>query len=195
MLDDCLNYLCHKMNESIRTSFDLTEDIVVVSPPTDTDTHGMTSIENKILVFISNLEKDTFSKPGPQMTAFQAGQRSAISNKPLYLSISVVIAAHFSGMNYTDGLKILSHLFAFCHRNPVFNRQNAPDLPETLEQLVLEMETIPSGELSHMWSMLGSRYLPSCVYKVRAVIPNSETILTQVGQLSLTDTNLFKKDA
>ncbi|MEL0635644.1 DUF4255 domain-containing protein [Marinomonas sp. TI.3.20] len=182
------------MNESIKTSFDLTEDIVVVSPPSDKDTHSTANIENKILIFISNLERDTFSKPGHQMTAFQPGQRAVITNKPLYLSISVVIAAHFTGSNYTDGLKILSHVFAFFHRNPTFNHQNAPDLADTIEQMTLEMETIPDGQLSHMWGMLGSHYLPSCVYRIRAVIPNSETILTQTGRLRQTNTNLFRKD-
>lgn len=193
MLDSCLEYLCEQMNQSIKTIFDLTENIVIVSPPSKNEERDSISTQNKVLLFISNLERDTFSKPG-QMAGFQPQQRTAITNKPLYLSISVVVAANFSGSNYTDGLKVLSHLLAFVHRHPVFNRQNSPDLPETIEQISLEMINVPENHLSHMWSMLGSHYLPSSVYRVRAVIPNSETILSQTGKLRHVQTNVVKKE-
>ncbi|CAM3704593.1 hypothetical protein VA7868_01499 [Vibrio aerogenes CECT 7868] len=193
MLDHCLNYLCERMNQSLRPAFDLTEDMVVVSPPADKETNGQLTTENRVLVFLSNLERDPFSKPGG-IPGGGHQQRVALTNKPLYLTLSVVIAANFSGAGYTDGLKILSHLFAFFHRNPVLNHQNAPDLPAHIEQIAMEMESIPGNELSHMWSMLGSKYLPSAVYRVRLVVPDSETILTQTGRLGTTDPTLNRKD-
>ncbi|SHO54754.1 DUF4255 domain-containing protein [Vibrio quintilis] len=197
MLDDCLNYLCERMNQSLRPAFDLAEELVVVSPPSGTETTGQVTTENRILVFLSNLERDPFSKPG-LVPGGQTRQRVALTSKPLYLTLSVVIAANFSGSNasganYSDGLKVLSHLLAFFHRNPVFHRQNAPDLPEDIEQIAMEMESIPGNELSHMWSMLGSKYLPSCVYRVRVAIPDSETILTQTGRLGTTDPSIYRK--
>lgn len=189
MLDQCLIYLSDRMNQSIKSAFDVVEDIVLVASPSDNKGQD----ENKILIFISKIEKDIYSKPG-YTAGCSTQQRAMITNKPLYLSISVVVASNFSGVNYTDGLKILSHLLAFFHRNPLFNRQNAPDLPELIEQITMEMESIPEGQLSPMWSMLGARYLPSCVYLIRASISNSEALLAQVGQLQMIQTTLSKKN-
>ncbi|CAG8999774.1 MAG: hypothetical protein CENE_01753 [Candidatus Celerinatantimonas neptuna] len=183
MLYPCLDYLSYRMNQSIKNTFSTIEDAVLVSPPVDLDGTPTPNIQNKILLFISQLERD----PYPQQIPTYPGhpqKRIALTNKPLYVSLSVVMAASFSSANYTDGLKLLSHLMAFFHRNPLFNRHNSPDLPEIIEQIAMEMENIPMEQLSHMWGMVGSRYLPSVVYKTRAVIPDSEAILTQTGQLA-----------
>ncbi|GMQ48618.1 DUF4255 domain-containing protein [Vibrio sp. 10N] len=183
MLDNCLEYLCQRINQSLHTTFDLSEDLAIVSAPSDSNKNSAGQNDNKVLIFLSGIERDPYSKPG-QMAAFSSQPGGAITGKPLYLSISVVVASNFSSTNYTDGLKILSHVLAFFHRNPIFNRQNSPDMPEFVEQIGLEMDVIPEGQLSHMWSMLGSNYLPSCVYQVRVAIPNSDTLLRQAGRLS-----------
>ncbi|MGY0615941.1 DUF4255 domain-containing protein [Vibrio sp. FJH11] len=193
MLDSCLEYLCDRMNQSINSAFDLSENLVVVASPTDSNKQGNGANENKVLIFISGLERDPFSKGG-NIAAFQPHSRTAISNKPLYLAVSVVVAANFSASNYTDGLKILSHLLAFFNRNPLFNRQNSPDMPEFIEQIAMEMASLSEANLSHMWSMLGSHYLPSCVYQVRVAIPNSEALLLQSGPLNFVKSNLQKRE-
>jgi hypothetical protein len=183
MLDNCLEYLCQRINQSLHSTFDLSEDLAIVSAPTDSNKNSTNLNDNKVLIFISGIDRDPFSKPG-QMSAYSSRPGGAITSKPLYLSISVVVASNFSSTNYTDGLKILSHILAFFQRNPVFNRQNSPDIPELVEQIALEMEVIPEGQLSHMWSMLGSSYLPSCVYQVRVAMPNSDALLRQASPLS-----------
>ncbi|MEE3878031.1 DUF4255 domain-containing protein [Vibrio sp. YYF0003] len=193
MLDSCLEYLCERMNQSINSAFDLSDNLVIVASPSDINKQSNGSNENKVLIFISGLERDPFSKGG-NIAAFQPTSRSAISNKPLFLAVSVVVAANFSASNYTDGLKILSHLLAFFNRNPLFNRQNSPDMPEFVEQIAMEMATLTETNLSHMWSMLGSHYLPSCVYQVRVAIPNSEAVLLQSGPLNFVKSNLKKRE-
>lgn len=193
MLDSCLEYLCERMNQSINATFELSDNLIVVACPSNNNKQDVNSNENKVLIFISGIEKDPFSK-NSNRGAYPTQQKTAMTSKPLYLAISVVVAANFTATNYSDGLKILSHLLAFCNRNPLFTRQNSPDLPEFVEQIGLEMETLSEGELSHMWSMLGSNYLPSCVYQVRIVIPDSDTLLRQAGQLNLVKSNLVKED-
>lgn len=183
MIYTCLDYLSGRMNQSIKKTFNTIEDTVLVSPPADLEGLPAPNIQNKVLIFLSHLERDPF----PQQNASYGSspqQRIALTNKPLYLSLSVVIAASFSAANYADGLKLLSHLLAFCHRNPLFTHQNSPDLPDVIEQIAIEIQTIPLEQLSHMWGMLGTHYLPSAVYKIRALIPDSEAVLAQAEPLS-----------
>jgi hypothetical protein len=72
---------------------------------------------------------------------------------------------------------------AFFHKNALLNRYNAPDMDEAIEQLLLEMDSLPRHELSTMWTMLGSRYLPSAVYRVRVKIADSQAIQSQTERV------------
>ncbi|MFM2483680.1 DUF4255 domain-containing protein [Celerinatantimonas yamalensis] len=189
MLYTCLDYLSIRMNQSIKNTFHTVENAVLISPPSDLNSAPAPNIQNKILLFLSHLERDPFPQQMPNYSS-NPQQRLALTNKPLYVSLSVVIAASFSGANYSDGLKLISHLLAFFHRNPLFNRHNSPDMPKLIEQISIEMETIPLEQLSHMWGMIGTHYLPSVVYKIRAAIPNSEAVLTQAEPLTAPHLNL-----
>lgn len=192
MIDLCLEYLKERMNQSIRRTFDLSEDIVIVAPPVDFDESKSTRIQNKILIFISNIEKDTFSKSYRQDT--NLSNRTVISSKPLFITLTITIAINFSSNHYSDGLKLLSYIFAFFNYHNYFTHINNPDLPDDIEQINMELESIPDEQLNHMWGMFGSHYLPSCIYKVRALVPNSENILNQVGKIYLSDTKIKKTD-
>ncbi|MBB1199752.1 DUF4255 domain-containing protein [Enterobacteriaceae bacterium 89] len=193
MLDLCLEYLKERMNQSIKNVFDLPDDLVIVSPPVDLDGSKSPRIQNKILIFISNIEKDSFSKSYRPENNYSGG-RTAIASKPLFITMTVTIAANFSSNHYTDGLKVLSHLLAFFNRHNSFTRQNSPDLPKNIEQINMELESIPGEQLNHMWGIFGSHYLPSCIYRVRALIPDSEAVLSQAGNIHISDTNVAKRD-
>ena len=192
MLDLCLNYLKERMNQSIRNTFDLPTDIVIVAPPADLDGSKPNKIQNKILLFISNIEKDSFSKT---LNQNHYNRKSTVTTKPLFITLTITIAANFSNENYSDGLKVLSHLLAFFNRNNSFNHTNSPELPNSIEQINMDLESIPGDQLNHMWGILGSHYLPSCIYRVRALVPNSESILNQVGSINISESNISKRDA
>jgi len=68
---------------------------------------------------------------------------------------------------------------AFLHKNAQLNRYNAPDMDEAIEQILLEMDSLPRHELGNMWTMLGIRYLPSAVYRLRVKIADSQAIQSQ----------------
>jgi len=193
MLDLCLEYLKERMNQSVKNIFELSDDLVIVSPPTDLDGSKSPKIQNKILIFISNIEKDSFSKSYRQDNN-HSSNRTAMSSKPLFITLTITVAANFSTSHYSDGLKVLSFFLAFFNRHSSFTRQNSPDLPGNIEQLNMELESIPGEQLNHMWGVFGSHYLPSCTYRVRALIPDSESILSQVGNIHLSDTDITKRD-
>lgn len=193
MLDLCLDYLKGRMNQSIKGIFDLSDDLVIVSPPVDLDGSQSDKIKNKILIFVSNIEKDSFSKSYRQDYQIN-NARTAVSSKPLFITMTVTVAANFSTSHYSDGLKVLSHFLAFFNRHNSFSRQNSPDLPENIEQINMELESIPGDQLNHMWGIFGSHYLPSCLYRVRALIPDSEAILSQAGTIHLSDTRLAGRE-
>lgn len=194
MLDLCLDYLKERMNQSVKHVFDLADDLVIVSPPADLDGSKSSKIKNKVLIFVSNIEKDVFSKNYRQEFNHTSNRKS-ISSQPLFITMTVTVAANFGTDHYSDGLKVLSHFLAFFNRHNSFNRQNSPDLPKNIEQINMELESIPGEQLNHLWGIFGSHYLPSCIYKVRALIPDSESVLSQVGNIHLSNTTMAKRES
>lgn len=190
MLYRCLDYLANRMNQSIRNTFKTVEDVVIVSSPIGADGQPPSMTQNRVLLFMNHIERDSFPQP---QSNYSGSSRILITNKPLYINLSIVVAAAFNGPNYTDGLKLLSHLLAFCHRNSLFNRQNSPDMPPMLQQIGLELENLSIEQVGHIWGMLGSRYLPSAVYKVRTVIPNSLAVLDEAGELTTPELTLNRQ--
>jgi hypothetical protein len=66
-------------------------------------------------------------------------------------------------------LKFLSHTIGFFQAKPVLDHHNAPELDPRLEKLTFGIETLSLSELSNLWSIMGGKYLPSVLYKVRLV--------------------------
>lgn len=149
MIAFCLEYLKERMNQSIKRTFHLPEDLVLVSPPTDLDGSKSPKIQDKILIFISNIEKDSLSKSDRQDNDHDSN-RMAMPSKPLFISLTVTIAANFSSSHYSDGLTVLSHLLAFFNRHNRFTHDNSPDLPNYIEQIDMELESIPGEQLGNI---------------------------------------------
>jgi hypothetical protein len=51
----------------------------------------------------------------------------------------------------------------------VFDRANSPALDPRFERITMEIENLSTAELSNLWGILGSRYLPSVLYRLRMV--------------------------
>ncbi|UPT54795.1 DUF4255 domain-containing protein [Dickeya zeae] len=176
MIHASIHYLTRQLNQYLKNILNLHDDVVVIANPADDDGKMFPLTKNKLVVFLSNIEKETVTY---RNNAANPGNRFAVSTPPLFVRISLVVAANFSGAQYAEGLQMIAHAMAFFHKNALLNRYNAPDMDEAIEQLLLEMDSLPRHELSTMWTMLGTRYLPSAVYRVRVKIADSQAIQSQ----------------
>ncbi|SFA98956.1 Protein of unknown function [Collimonas sp. OK607] len=184
MINAAVSHLAVQLNQSLKQTYALTEDIVLMSGLVDADGHAAPNTNNKLVVFLTNLEKDTV--PYRQQTSSAAGaSRTVVSNAPLYLNLYVMIAANFSGANYSEALKLISGAIAYFQRFPVFDHQVTPELDPRIEKLVLDIENLKIHELSNIWTLLGSKYLPSVLYKVRMVALDADDIVARVPNVRL----------
>ena len=51
----------------------------------------------------------------------------------------------------------------------MFDHRNMPEMDPGLSRIVLEIQNLPSQELSHLWGVFGGRYLPSILYSLRTI--------------------------
>ncbi|WP_211753341.1 DUF4255 domain-containing protein [Nitrosomonas aestuarii] len=163
-----------QLNQHLRRTYDLSEDVVIVSNLLDVDGSVAPNTHNKLVIFLTNVEKDSVSAGAGRSQSFGEWtvQRSAAVNFNLY----VMLTANFTGNNYAEALKFLSSTIGYFQRNPLFNHQTAPDMDRRIEKLILDIENLSIQDLSNLWSSLGGKYMPSILYRVRMITFDSDEI-------------------
>jgi hypothetical protein len=183
VIQAALTHLANQLNAYLKRTNNLTEDIVVVSSLVESDGSAAPHTNNKLILLLTNIEKDTVPQSGAaRSTGFDG--RVPISNRPIYLNLYVMLAANFSGSNYTEALKFISKAIAFFQMQPVFDKHSSPDLDSRIDKLVLDIENLNIQDLSNLWGLLGGKYLPSVHYRVRMVAISPDNIVAQVPRAS-----------
>ena len=186
MIDSAIALITNQLNQYLRRSFDLNEDIVAVSNILEQDGTVPPHVDNKLVVFLVNIERDEFSLRRPPNGSAVGANRSVVSYAPVYLNFYLMFAGSFGGTNYMESLKFISNTISFYQRRPVFDHENAPDLDTRIEKLVMDIQNLTITDLGNLWGILGGKYLPSVLYKVRMVAFDSGDVMTQVP--TITDT-------
>lgn len=182
MIHVAINHIAEQLNQYLKRSFDLHEDIVVMSNLVELDGTISPQINNRIIICLVNVEKDTAPRQSPR-GATDAGARRIQHVHPLYLNLYLMVAGHFAGNNYAEALKFLSTTIGYFQRRPVFDHVSTPDLDSRIERLTLEIENLQFQELSNLWTVIGGKYLPSVLYKIRMIVIDSDDVVGQVPTL------------
>ena len=182
MIHAALHHLAAHLNLYVRRAVDLGEDIVVLSNMIEQDGQVAPHVNNKLVMSLVNIEKDTVSFRRSN-SSNPGGSRSVDSHPPIYLNLHLMVAAHFSGNNYPEALKFISHAIGFFQRSPVFDHHSTPDLDPRIEKLVLDIENLSIPDLSNLWGVLSGKYLPSVLYKVRMVGFDAADVRSQTPTL------------
>lgn len=167
MIDRALEVVANRLNQHFRGRERTDEDMVVVTNVVDANGQPTQLIDDKLALFIVNIEKDTTSRlPAPRYTM---GDRFAMQREPVRLNMQVMLAAGYTDGNYLQALKHLSNAVRYLQAHALFDHRNAPEMDESLERVVLEIHNLSTQELSHLWGVLGGRYLPSVMYTMRTI--------------------------
>lgn len=182
MIDSAINYIATELNQYLMRAFGLNEDVVVVSNILEQDGTVATHVNNKIVVSLVNIEKDSI--PFRQQKVSSVGATSTVAtNPPIYFNIYLMFASYFGGNNYQEGLKFLSNTISYFQGQDVFDQQNSPGLDSNIEKLILDVQNLDMNDLSNLWSILSGKYLPSVLYKVRMAIYDSNAVKKQTPSL------------
>ena len=164
-------------------TYGLMEDIVTPGSLINLDGSVTKTIENKIVVSIINLEQEKVVKHNGEYAADLRGKHSKM-NPPVFLNLYLLISANYNAENYLEALKVLSAVIQFFQSTHIFTPSTYPDLDSTINRLTLEIYNIPVQELSHIWSGIGAKYVPSIVYKVRMICVQGMQITEEVAGIA-----------
>ncbi|MBI3509760.1 MAG: DUF4255 domain-containing protein [Bacteroidetes bacterium] len=144
-----------------------------------------------------NIEEERVFKE--QQTAFR-NEKGDIEhyNPNIKLNLYVLISANFASGDaggavnttgiYAEGLKQLSYVISFFQGKYVFTTDNSPLLPAVLQKLVVEIHSYSFEQQYNFWTVVGAKYLPSVLYKVRMLTYQEKLLLDQ--QPPITNLNI-----
>ena len=180
MIDTAISHIAKDVNQHLMRSFELNEDVVVVSNILEQDGSVATHVNNKIVVSLVNIEKETVTLSQPRV-ANVSGMRATVSNTPIHVNLYLMFASYFSGSNYQEGLKFISNTINYLQGKNVFDQNNTPGLDKNISKLVMDIHNLDMNDLSNLWGILSGKYLPSILYKVRMVTVDTSAVKDQTS--------------
>lgn len=185
MIAKALTFVSDFLNKEIKLNYGIDENRVVVSSLINPDGSVSENTENKVIISVINLEHETTVK---SLNNYVAGNANNFGKTapPVYLNLYLLVSANYDSGNYLEALKMLSSVIGIFQSNTYFTKQKNPELPSPLEKLTFEIFNLPINELSHIWSGIGAKYVPSIIYKVRMISMQENKIteeITGVGGL------------
>jgi hypothetical protein len=128
-----------------------------------------------ITVMLVGLEEERREGKRPQLV--QRDDKQIVKlNPPVELDLFILFAAH--KVNYETALRDLSAVISFFQSNPTFDEQRYPSLNtsvedplkkpwQVIEKLIFNLYSLSFEQQNNLWAMLGSKYIPSVVYKMK----------------------------
>jgi hypothetical protein len=161
MLKTALSYLITALNQYLGAPPDVAMlGNIAFAGESSGDSRPM---KNQLVVSVINVEEDKISKdPLPYR---QDGDTVRYQQPAVYLNLYLLVSANFD--SYEDALTALGRVIEFFQHKSSYTPENTTDLPEGIDKLVFDLYNVTMDQVHHLWSMLGGRYLPSVVYKMR----------------------------
>lgn len=191
MIDKSMNFIVGELNNAMLSRFHSNENLAILSSISNPDGTLPPAIENKIVLSLINVEREAAANGGSW--PMRAGtENSGRVSPPLSLNLLLLITASFSS-NYAEALKFLGSTMGFFQGKPSFNAQNSSGFPPEMEKLTMELVNLSIQEINNVWAILGAKYMPSVVYKMRMLAIQENWISERVPAVRGMDTDTRTK--
>ncbi len=192
MLDKVLLFISDLLNKELKMTFGLADDIVTVSSLINLDGSISKNIENKVILSVINLEQEKTVKNREEYVSSGSSSFNRV-NPSVHLNLYLLISSNYNSENYIEALKMLSTVIGVFQASRVFKPETHPELDPSIKRLTFEIYNVPVQELSHVWSGIGAKYVPSMVYKIRMVTIQKGQAREQVAGVGSLNTNAQKQ--
>ncbi len=186
MLDTTLGFLRDQLSAYLDSRYPSGEGLVVLSGLVNLSGTPPPAVENKIVLSLVNVEREAIARNLPGEGRSESGFSARI-NPPLNLNLYVLVSASFD-TEYLQALRLMSEVLGYFQGLSVFTPQSAGPLPPGLERLTMEVVNLDIQGLNNMWAIMGGKYLPSVLYKVRMFTVQEGWVREQIPEITGTDT-------
>jgi len=134
------------------------------------------STKDKLIASVVNIAQEGSLRNIPFRRAAKSdeGQPITLERSPeIWLNVYILFGANQN--RYADALEYISRIVGFFQRQHVFTPEELQDiigdatdvnLPN-VEKLIFDLYSMGFEELSQLWGIMGGKYIPSVMYKMR----------------------------
>ncbi|MBA22553.1 MAG: hypothetical protein CMP52_04350 [Flavobacteriales bacterium] len=169
MIHNIISALGARTNQYVKNKLSIDDDIVIVRNLVDIKGNLSQGIENKIVLFLLSIEEEKLAK--------NSTLSHSMSNPSINLNINIMFATNFTDVNYVESLRNISLIIDFFQRNPIFTLSDTPGLPLSIPRLHVELYNLNMPDTMRLWGAIGTKYVPSCAYRIKQVLFDSDTII------------------
>lgn len=185
MIHNVFPIVANELNAFLQSRYNAVEDKVIISNIIDQD--GSLAVEgsNKIVMSLINVEQEGSTKASMNQHMISS---SYVEYAPhVSVNLTILFSAFFNSKNYLEALRFLSGVIYFFQSKPLFTPQNSPSLSDNIEKLHFDLLTIPLQELMNIYTLMGAKYMPSAVYKMKMLTFNQENIIDEIPAIKGSD--------
>ena len=182
MIGTFLSCVSQELNSFFHTRFDNLEKTVFFSPLMELD--GSLAIPRKNILVLSLVQLNQDPMRAVPNIGSHHGNR--VIQPLLQLELYVLLGAYFESKLVQEGTNMLTSAISFLHGKPIWDLQNTPKMPTSMEKVTFEMVSLDMMQQAHLWSSLGAKYFPSVVYKLRILLLEDQKV-AEIPPIKQTD--------
>lgn len=187
MLNTSLDFLSKTLDAHLKNTFNVNVGNMVFLTHV-ADELGVAIPDKKLGMSLVNIEEERIFKE-QRVTYINQDGVAEKRNPEIKLNLYVMVSANFTNADrtadtdddYIEGLKQLSEVIAFFQANTVFTQDKYPlmaAVDPNLQKLVVELYSYSFEQLYNFWSVIGAKYLPSVLYKVRLLTIQKRDVMS-----------------
>lgn len=178
MIHTSLQFLTNELNQylKLKTATPDVDRVFLTSVATESD--GVVIPDSSLGLSLINVEEERIFKDQRTSVINDEGITEHV-NPEIRLNLYILLSANFQDTSrpdpsddYVEGLKQLSYVISFFQSKYVFTPDNSPamaGIDPDLKKLVVELYSYSFEQLYNFWTVVGTKYLPSVLYRVRLV--------------------------
>ena len=170
MIDVALTLIRDLLNQHFKNRFSISENKAILSNLVEGDGSFPREVEDKIVFFLLKIDEESSLKNRGSHSSEMSSSQYQVKAPPLFLNLHVIFCANFRNQNYIEGLNYLSSVISFFQQNKFIVPTISNGLSKRVEKLSFELCKTDFDQLSHIWSSVGSKLLPTVLYKISMVV-------------------------
>ncbi len=193
MIGDVLVLLKNRLNSHFRamvsgTSGYVQDKVDFIDSDMKTDHNPFKQDVVSILLF--NIEQEKAFRQAEPYARLSSDGIPKKTQPDIAFNLYLLFAVRFT--TYEQGLHHLSLVIQYFQSHNYLNHENTPELADNIDHLVIELISMTVAQQNELWGALRTGYLPSVVYKVRAVIFRTDDMLPQsdISEFSISGKHL-----
>jgi Pvc16 N-terminal domain len=167
MINEVMKFIVDEINAEITTSSGSFASLGNIARQESGEGSATSSPVGNVVMTVVNIEEESTLKNNTPYV--RRGEEIEKQNPIVFINLYVLISSPIDP--YDKALLRISEVIRFFQGKSVFTPEgnNASNFPDQVGKIMLELFTLNFEQVNHLWGILGGKYLPSVMYKLRLV--------------------------